>query len=83
MPLNPDIMETLENTQVHYMRVSDDYSENINQWNIGRVSMITWAIGVIPFKDTFWTTSIQPESRYGNFTEPNIHLNALIALMSL
>ncbi|CAF4971731.1 unnamed protein product, partial [Rotaria magnacalcarata] len=42
MPLNPDIMETLENTQVHYMRVSDDYSENINQWNIGRVSMITW-----------------------------------------
>ncbi|CAF4651639.1 unnamed protein product, partial [Rotaria magnacalcarata] len=31
MPLNPDIMETLENTQVHYMRVSDDYSENINQ----------------------------------------------------
>ncbi|CAM4906224.1 unnamed protein product [Rotaria socialis] len=83
MPLNPDIMETLENTQVHYMRVSDDYSENINQWNIGRVSMITWAIGVIPFKDTFWTTSMQPESRYGNFTEPNIHLNALIALMSL
>ncbi|CAF1248998.1 unnamed protein product [Rotaria sordida] len=83
MPLNPDIMETLENTQVHYMRISDDYSVNINQWNIGRVSMITWAIGVIPFKDTFWTTSIQPQSPYGNFTEPNVQLNALIALMSL
>ncbi|CAF2793504.1 unnamed protein product [Rotaria sp. Silwood2] len=83
MPLIPDIIETLENTQVHYMRVSDDYSENINQWNIGRVSMITWAIGIIPFKDTFWTTSIQPQSPYGNFTEPNVQLNALIALMSL
>ena len=60
MPLNPDIMETLENTQVHYIRISDDYSTNINQWNIGRASMITWALGVIPFKDTFWTTSVQP-----------------------
>lgn len=83
MPLNPDILETLENTQVHYIRISDDYSTNINQWNIGRASMITWAIGVIPFKDTFWTTEVQPDSRYGNFTEPNIELNALIALMSL
>jgi hypothetical protein len=83
MPLIPDIMETLENTQVHYMRISDDYSTNINQWNIGRASMITWALGVVPFKDTFWTTSIQPESTYGNFTEPNIQLNALVALMSL
>lgn len=83
MPLIPDVMETLENTQVHYMRVSDDYSTSINQWNIGRVSMVTWAIGVIPFKDTFWTTSIQPDSPYGDFTEPNIQLNGLIALMSL
>ena len=83
MPLIPDILETLENTQVHYMRISDDYSTNINQWNIGRASMITWAIGVIPFKDTFWTTSVQPQSPYGDFTEPNIHLNALVALMSL
>jgi hypothetical protein len=65
------------------MRISDDYSTNVNQWNIGRVSMITWAIGIIPFKDTFWTTSVQPGSTYGNFTEPNIQLNALIALMSL
>ncbi|CAF1021377.1 unnamed protein product [Adineta steineri] len=83
MPLNPEILETLENTQVHYIRISDDYSTNINQWNIGRASMITWALGVIPFKDTFWTTSIQPESRYGNFTEPNVLLNGLVALMSL
>ncbi|CAF0795736.1 unnamed protein product [Adineta ricciae] len=83
MPLNPDILETLENTQVHYMRISDDYSTNINQWNIGRASMVTWAIGVIPFKDTFWTNSIQPQSPYGQFTEPNIELNALVALMSL
>ncbi len=83
MPLNPDILETLENTQVHYIRISDDYSTNINQWNIGRASMVTWALGVIPFKDTFWTMSIQPQSTYGNFTEPNIELNALVALMSL
>lgn len=83
MPLIPDIMQTLENTQVHYMRISDDYSTNINQWNIGRASMITWALSVIPFKDTFWTMPMQPESTYGNFTEPNIELNALVALMSL
>ena len=83
MPLNPEILETVENTQVRYIRISDDYSTNINQWNIGRASVVTWALGVIPFKDTFWTTSVQPESRYGNFTEPNIELNALIALISL
>ena len=83
MPLNPEIMETLENTQVRYIRISDDYSTNINQWNIGRASIVTWALGVIPFKDTFWTTSTQPQSKYGDFTEPNIELNALIALTSL
>ena len=83
MPLNPDVMQTLENTQAKYIRISDDYSTNVNQWNIGRASMVTWALGVIPFKDTFWTTSTQPQSRYGAFSEPNVELNALVALMSL
>ncbi|CAF1102529.1 unnamed protein product [Didymodactylos carnosus] len=83
MPLIPDIMETLENSQVKYIRISNDYSTDINQWDIGRASIVTWALGIIPFKDTFWTMSMQPQSPYGKFIEPNVELNALIALMSL
>lgn len=83
MPLNPDILETIENDQVKYIRISDDYSTNVNQWNIGRASIVTWSIGVLPFKDTFWTNSFQPNSPYGNFTEPNVELNGIVALLSL
>ncbi|KAH9500550.1 hypothetical protein Btru_072238 [Bulinus truncatus] len=39
-------------------------------------------MGVAPFKDTFWTTEVQPGSPYGNKTEPQTRLNSVIATLS-
>ncbi len=42
------------------------------QWKIGITSMLADALGLAPFKDVLWSTSIQPGSPYG--------LNAIEAL---
>jgi hypothetical protein len=63
------------------IRLSDDYSTNPIQWHIGRLSIISWSIGLSPFKDTFWTISNQPGNTY-NFTELNPELNAIVASIS-
>jgi hypothetical protein len=82
MPLVSDIMQTLENPAATNMRLSDDYSTHPQQWNIGRPSIITWALGVAPAKDVFWTQSVQPLSPYGEFKEPNPELQAIVASLS-
>ena len=50
-------------------RASDDYQPNDPvQWRIGISSMFTYAVGLTPFKDTFWTTTYQPHNYYhGNY----------------
>ena len=42
------------------VRASVDYSSDPTQYHIGYTSMFAEAVGVAPFKDNFWTTSVQP-----------------------
>lgn len=44
-------------------RVSGDYHPGHDQWRIGVSSMLAAAIGLRPFKDTFWTTTNQPGNK--------------------
>ena len=46
-------------------RVSTDYLLTTDQWKIGISSLFAHALGVAPFKDTFWTTSDQPGNPRG------------------
>ena len=49
------VMWTLNAPAVTNFRVSYDYYYG-GSWNIGTSSMIVWAMGGAPSKDTFWTT---------------------------
>ncbi|XP_067662761.1 uncharacterized protein [Haliotis asinina] len=63
-------------------RASNDYHPGTQQWRIGVTSVFAWAIGITPFKDNFWTTTVQPGSPYKGATEPYTELNALVATLS-
>ena len=60
----------LEIPRVTHARASGDYACSFNesnetsQWNIGITSMFADAIGLAPFKDVLWSTSLQPGSPY-------------------
>lgn len=45
-----------------------------SQWAIGYTAALIYAVGAVPFKDDFWTTSSQPNCHYalaGGCNEPN------------
>lgn len=47
------------------VRVSDDYHPGGEQWRIGVTSLFVGALGMRPFKDTFWTVKNQPGDSSG------------------
>jgi hypothetical protein len=68
-------------------RISDDYHSGLfdYNWQIGEASIFSWAIDLIPAKDGFWSTAVQPGHPYpegGNRTEPYSALNAAVATLS-
>ncbi|XP_062593083.1 uncharacterized protein LOC134254572 [Saccostrea cucullata] len=74
-------MKALELDIVTQARVSGDYHPGKDQWKIGVSSMLADAIGIRPFKDTFWTTTTQPGNKYKT-TEPFPGLNAVVSTLS-
>ncbi|XP_059175515.1 uncharacterized protein LOC131955424 [Physella acuta] len=82
MSYSRHILQSLEVPAVTQARVSEDYHPGGRQWNIGISSMLADAVGLAPFKDTFWTTEQQTGSPYGADTEPLTELNSLLATLS-
>jgi len=81
MPLWNDYLQSVEIQSVTQIRASDDYNPGRKQWDIGVTSMLAWSLGLIPFKDDFWTTAQQPGNPY-NASEPNPELQTLVAALS-
>lgn len=81
MPLWSDYLESVEIPSVTQIRVSNDYNPERKQWNIGGSSLMAWSLGLIPFKDTFWTSHLEPGNPW-NKTEPNPALQTLISVLS-
>ena len=64
------MLQSVEIPAVTSIRVSDDYQPGNYQWDIGVTSIYSYALGLSPFKDVFWTTEDQPGNpKYGNNTE--------------
>ncbi|XP_056009973.1 uncharacterized protein LOC125678812 [Ostrea edulis] len=74
-------MMALELNVVTQARVSGDYHPGRDQWRIGVSSMFADAIGIRPYKDTFWTTTTQPGNSYKS-SEPYPGLNAVVSTLS-
>ncbi|MBV9850127.1 MAG: hypothetical protein JO250_10680 [Armatimonadetes bacterium] len=83
MPLPADVLQSSEIPAVTQTRVSGDYHPGNGQWRIGATSLLAWALGLAPFKDTFWTTADEPGSPYGpKAREPNAELETLASALS-
>jgi hypothetical protein len=69
MSLPRHILQALQIPRVTQTRTSGDYASDLtkrnhSQWAMGISSMFADAIGLAPFKDVFWSTSLQPGSSY-------------------
>ncbi|KAL5016026.1 hypothetical protein ScPMuIL_005615 [Solemya velum] len=74
-------LQSLENSAVTQARVSNDYQPGNEQWRIGVSSMFADALGLAPYKDTFWTTQTETGNKYGK-DEPFPALEAVVATLS-
>ena len=86
MTYSRHMMQSVEIENVVSIRVSDDYYAGNKQWDIGLTDIWTFALGLAPFKDTFWTTPDQPgyadKGKPKNGTEWHCELEAAIATLS-
>jgi hypothetical protein len=69
MSLPRHILQALQIPRVTHSRASDDYAVHLtnqakSQWNIGISSLFADAVGLAPFKDVLWSTSLQPGAPY-------------------
>ncbi|KAK7077169.1 hypothetical protein SK128_018599 [Halocaridina rubra] len=84
------VLHSVTTPAVTQARASDDYRDGShNQWRIGVTSLVANALGLIPFKDVFWSskenhedTPFKDMSNKDAFVEPNPHLQAAIATLS-
>ena len=80
-------LQALEIPRVTQARASNDYASHITrggqQWDIGVSSLFADALGIAPFKDTFWSTSDEPGSSYKPFAmEPLPEREIAVATLS-
>ncbi|XP_070579108.1 uncharacterized protein [Ptychodera flava] len=81
MPMPRHILQSVEVPAVTLVRASGDYKAGNNQWRIGVSSILDDAVGLAPFKDTFWTTTDQPGNTYHS-REPYTELQSVVSTLS-
>ena len=64
------------------IRASGDYWPNSTQWQIGPTSLLYWALGILPFKDGFYSSTNVQIGGYPEGPELRPDLQALIATLS-
>lgn len=84
MLMMPHLLQSTEIQSVTQARASGDYSPGSNQWSIGRTSLLYWALGIVPSKDTFFTNITQPDCPHDpHCIEPNTDIQTLISILSM
>lgn len=78
------ILQSLEIDSVTQARASGDYQPGNDQWaGLGISSMFSFALGIIPLKDNFWSSTLpQPTHRYNPDQEPASKLQSIVATYS-
>jgi hypothetical protein len=83
MALPRHILQTASFPRVTQARASHDYgqsrSDDTEQWSsIGLTSLFYWSIGLLPFKDDFWSETDEPGNHWGG-TEVDPELQTLVS----
>ena len=81
------IMFSAKVSRVSHGSAGPDYQPGNSQWDDGLSNMLFDAVGIKPWKDTFWTTEKQPGcpasySHCNGCFEPNPEMQTLLAVLS-
>ena len=57
MPYPNDVLAAASHKAVTNARATGDYFHAKDQWAVGGTSLFYWAIGVLPFKDGFYSST--------------------------
>jgi len=83
MPLPLHLLQSVEIPAVTQSLASGDYNPANSQWQVGYSSLLLWALGIVPFKDDFWSSSVsQPGCKFSVCQEPNPELETLVAVLT-
>jgi len=83
MPLPLHLLQSVEIQSVTQSRASGDYNPANSQWQVGYSSLLLWSLGIVPYKDDFWSsTNAQPGCKFSVCQEPNSELETLVALLT-
>jgi len=81
MPFPRHALQSVEIPAVTQIRASDDHVPGVQTWKLGTSSILAHALALSPFKDVFWSTSVQPGNPY-NLDEPYPQLEAVVATLT-
>ncbi|KAH3767847.1 Non-lysosomal glucosylceramidase [Pelomyxa schiedti] len=76
------LLESTEIPSVITARTSADYQPGNKQWQVFFGNLLVWSLGLVPVKDTFWTSSQELGCSYTLCDEPNTELHALVSALS-
>ena len=77
------MLQSVEIDNVVSIRASGDYEPSNKNWHTGLSNIWTYALGLAPFKDTFWTSKVENGNpAYPNMTENYPELEAVVATLS-
>jgi len=81
MPYAHDILSGAAHAAVTNARATDDYVEE-GQWAIGGTALFYWALGILPFKDGFYSSTLPQLGGQTVGPERNPDREALMATLS-
>ena len=64
------------------IRASGDYHAGRSQWKLSRQSLLAHSVGLLPFKDTFVTSTKEESGGAIHSSEPNADLQTLVATLT-
>ena len=86
MSLPRHILQSASFKRVTHARASHDYGQsqerNSQQWSeLGLSATLYWALGILPFKDDFWSETLEPGNTWGA-KEADPELQTLVSALS-
>jgi hypothetical protein len=82
MPYPNDVLSASRLPAVSNARATGDYFHSMNQWAVGHTSLFYWAIGVLPFKDGFYSSNNKQVGGQTVGPETNPDRECLMATLS-
>jgi hypothetical protein len=82
MPYPNDVLAAAALPAVTNARATGDYFHSDNQWAIGATAIMYWPIGVLPFKDGFYSSTLKQVGGQTEGPETDPDREALMATLS-